>query len=256
MRPLSVAIITYNEESNIERCLSSVAGLADEIVVVDSFSTDRTRDICEKYNVTFVQHRFEGYIEQKNFALAQTTHDFVLLLDADEALSPQLFNTVSAQKENDFPYVAYSMNRCTNYCGKFIRHGLWYPDRKLRLFNKQYGRWGGINPHDKIELQAAYTVKWLKGDLFHYSYNSVEEHAAQNERFSTISADALYRQGKKNGLVKLMFSPLWAFLNGYLFRLGFLDGYAGWVVAVKTAQLTYLKYRKLQLRYFANKAKS
>ncbi|HYM93322.1 MAG TPA: glycosyltransferase family 2 protein [Chitinophagaceae bacterium] len=246
MTPLSVAIITFNEEINISRCLDSIKNLANEIVIVDSFSTDRTKEICLSYGARFIQRPFAGYIEQKNFALGQTSHDHVLLLDADEALSPQLAASILAEKENNFPYDGYNMNRCTNYCGKFIRHGLWYPDRKLRLLNKQKGRWGGINPHDKIELDPNCTIKHLPGDILHYSYNSIKEHEAQNEKFSSISADSLFRQGKKAGFFKFILSPAWAFINGYFFRLGFLDGYYGWVIAVKTAHLGFLKYKKLK----------
>jgi glycosyltransferase involved in cell wall biosynthesis len=248
MTPLSVAIITFNEETNISRCLNSVKNLADEIVIVDSFSTDRTKDICMQFGAKFIQHRFEGYIEQKNFALNQTSHAHVLLLDADEALSTELQEAILKVKENNFPIDAYGMNRCTNYCGKFIRHGLWYPDRKLRLINKKAGKWGGVNPHDKIELKPNSSVKYLYGDILHYSYNSIQEHVVQNEKFSSISADSLYLQGKRTNPLKIILSPAWAFMNGYFLRLGFLDGYYGWVIAVKVSQLTFLKHSKLYLK--------
>jgi glycosyltransferase involved in cell wall biosynthesis len=243
--PLSVAIITFNEERNISRCLESVQTIADEIIVVDSFSKDRTEEICRRYPVQFIQHPFAGHIEQKNYALEQTSYDYVLSLDADEALSPALQESILREKQKNFPSDAYRMNRCTNYCGQFIRHGLWYPDRKIRLINKHKGHWGGINPHDKIEMNPGSTITRLPGDILHYSYNSIREHTEQNELFSTISADALLKLGKKTNLLKIIIHPFWAFFSGYILRLGFLDGYYGWVIAKKIFTLTYLKHSKL-----------
>ena len=255
MAQLSAAIITYNEETNISRCLDSIKNLADEIIIVDSFSTDRTKEICLRYGSKFIEHSFAGYIEQKNFALQQTSHEYVLLLDADEALSTKLQRSILKAKEKNFFFDAYSMNRCTNYCGQFIRHGLWYPDRKIRLINKQKGRWAGVNPHDKIKLDPGTTQKRLAGDILHYSYNSIQEHTAQNEKFSSISADSLFRQGKKTNLLKIIFSPFWAFFYGYVFRLGFLDGYYGWVIAGKIFQLASLKHKKLyKMQKWKNKS--
>lgn len=245
MTPLSAAIITYNEETNISRCLDSVKKLADEIVIVDSFSTDRTKEICSRYGVRFIEHSFSGYIEQKNFALQQTKYEHVLMLDADEALSAKLQESILKAKENNFPSNAYAMNRCTNYCGKFIRHGLWYPDTKIRLINKDHGRWGGVNPHDKIEMNPDSTIIHLHGDILHYSYNSIQQHVLQNEKFSSISADSLFKQGKKTNPLRIILSPTWSFIYGYFFRLGFLDGHYGWVIAVKASRLAYLKHSKL-----------
>lgn len=253
MKPLSVAIITLNEEKNIFRCLDSVKGIADEILIVDSFSTDQTKTIALQFGAKFIEHAFEGYIQQKNWALQQTSNEYVLLLDADEALSEELKNSILKEKEKNFPSDAYRMNRCTNYCGKFIRHGLWYPDRKIRLIKKQTGKWGGVNPHDKIELQPGTEVKHLAGDILHYSYNSIDEHVAQNNKFSSISAEALFQRGKNTSWFKIIVNPAWAFINGYLFRLGFLDGFYGFVVAKNVAHLTFLKHSKLFQKQRKNK---
>ena len=152
---LSVVIITFNEEKNIERCLKSVAPIADEIVVVDSLSTDTTKDLCSKYNVRFISQAFLGYIEQKNFALQQASNNDVLSLDADEELSDELCRSIRSAKENNFPFDAYSMNRCSSFCGKWIKHGSWYPDKKTRLLDKTKGKWAGINPHDKLRCNPA-----------------------------------------------------------------------------------------------------
>ena len=137
------------------------------------------------------------------------------------------------------------MNRCANYCGKFIRHGLWYPDPKLRLFDKRIASWGGINPHDKIELKEKTPVKHLTGDILHYSYDSIEEHLIQSNNFTTISAASMYERGQRSNWFRMIWNPLWTFVNGYFVRLGFLDGYYGLVIAINSAHQTFLKYIKL-----------
>ena len=246
MEKLSVVIITFNEEINIGRCLDSVAGIADEIIVLDSFSTDRTVEIAAAKGAIIKQQKFLGYIEQKNAALGMSGHDYVLCLDADEALDEKLIQSISQEKAS-FTHKAYSMNRCTNYCGQFIRHGSWYPDKKLRLFDKRIAKWGGINPHDKIETSGSYPAKHLAGDILHFSYRSVEEHVAQNNKFSTISATTLLGMGKRTNLFKIVINPFWAFLQSYFLRLGLLDRFYGFVIAVNIAHLTFLKHVKLYL---------
>src|SRR6516225_8076489 len=148
MTSVSIVIITFNEEKNIRRCLESVKEIADEIVVVDSLSTDHTKSICKEFGVRFIEQKFLGYIEQKNFALDQAKYDYVLSLDADEAISKELVKSIQEVKQNP-ESDGYRMNRLTNFCGKWIKHGSWYPDTKLRVFNRKKARWGGINPHDK-----------------------------------------------------------------------------------------------------------
>ena len=152
MKPLSAVIITYNEEENIGRCIDSLWQVADEVIVLDSFSTDNTVTIARHKGAIVKQNSFSGYKEQKNKALQFATYDYVLSLDADEALSPELICSILEAKK-EFKYKAYFMNRYNNYCGRFINHGLWYPDQKVRLFDKQVAKWGGMNPHDKIELR-------------------------------------------------------------------------------------------------------
>ncbi len=246
MNKLSVAIITYNEERNIGRCIDSVAPVADEILVLDSLSTDQTRAIALSKGARVVEQPFRGYIEQKNAALALTQYDLVLSLDADEALDEKLQQAILVAKQQEAA-AGYTMNRCTFYCEKFIRHGSWYPDRKLRIFNKQLAQWGGINPHDKVEFSTAQKTVHLAGDILHYSYYSVEEHITQNNKFSTISAESYFKQGRKTSLFKIWFNPLWAFLSGYLIKGGFRDGFYGYVIAKNVAHLTFLKHSKLYL---------
>jgi glycosyltransferase involved in cell wall biosynthesis len=244
MARLSVVIITFNEEANIGRCIDSVRAIADEIIVLDSFSTDNTVEVAKSKNAIVHQQGFAGYIEQKNCALQLASNTFVLSLDADETVDEKLMASIAAEKK-EFSAQAYTMNRCSNYCGRFIRHGLWYPDKKLRLFNKSIAAWGGTNPHDKIVIAAPAQTKHLEGDLYHYSYNSIEEHIQQNNRFSTISARSMWEKGKRTNWFRIIFNPVWNFLLGYIVRLGFLDGYYGFIIAVNTAHLTFLKHTKL-----------
>ena len=244
MEKLSVVIITYNEERNIGRCLDSLQKVADEIVVLDSLSTDRTKEICLQRGVRFFEQPFQGYIEQANKALDLAIYDYVLCLDADETLTKELETSILKEKQ-DFKYPGYIMNRYSNYCGKFIRFGTWYPDRKLRLFDRRKARWAGVNPHSGVKFISDEKGKWIKGNIIHYSYNTIEEHTRQNERFSTISAQSYFKLGKKSNWFKMSINPVWAFIRCYVIRLGFLDGYYGFVIAKKVAHLTFLKYRKL-----------
>lgn len=244
---LSVVIITFNEEKNIGRCIASVKNVADEIIVVDSLSTDKTVEICRAMGADVRLQAFLGYVEQKNYALSLASYDYVLSLDADEALDPVLEQAVLKAKKN-FEHAGYSMNRCTNYCGKFIRHGAWYPDKKLRLVKKDLAYWGGDNPHDKLIMKDDSAPHHLAGDILHYSYNSIEEHVLQNNKFSTISAETLFKRGKRTSIFKMVVHPFWAFLLGYFFRLGFLDGFYGFVVALHVAHLSFLKHAKLYLK--------
>jgi glycosyltransferase involved in cell wall biosynthesis len=244
MENISVVIITSNEEKNIGRCIDSVKKIADEIIVLDSFSEDKTVEIARQKGAIVEQQEFRGYIEQKNLALDIASYPYVLSLDADEMPDEILVNSILEEKSH-FLHKAYRMNRCTNYCGQYIRHGVWYPDKKLRLFDKRIARWGGINPHDKVELNASYPVKHLKGDILHFSYSSIEEHIAQNNKLSSIAAYSLLQRAKRTSRVKFLINPLWSFFLGYFLRLGLLDGLYGFVIAVNVAHFTFLKHVKL-----------
>ncbi len=248
MEQLSVVIITFNEEKNIGRCIDSVQKVADEIVVVDSFSTDNTVSIAKSKGAVIYQEEFHGYIEQKDRALSYCKNDFVLSLDADECIDLILEGEIIKVK-NKFMAEGYSMNRSTWYCGRFIRHGSWYPDVKTRLFNRSIAHWGGINPHDKLVFDRPVKLSHLKGDILHYSYNSLEEHIRQNNKFSTISAEAYFKQGKRSTWFRMIIHPFWAFIHSYFIRLGFLDGFLGFVIAKNVAHLTFMKYYKLYAMY-------
>lgn len=242
---LSVVVITFNEEKNIGRCLESVREIADDIVVVDSYSTDRTAEICAEHGARFIQHTFHSHIDQKNWAIAQAKFPHILSLDADEALSDELKQSIVAVKR-DWEHDGYDFNRLTNYCGKWIRHTTWYPSRKLRLWDARCGEWGGLNPHDKFILDPGCRKKHLEGDLLHYSYYKVEEHLEQLEKFSTIHAESYYRKGVRTNMLKRWLHTGWRFLNDYVFRMGFLDGKAGFTVSRLGAREVNLKYLKLK----------
>ncbi|MCH2234016.1 MAG: glycosyltransferase family 2 protein [Crocinitomicaceae bacterium] len=243
--PLSVVIITFNEERNIERCLKSVQGVADEIIVVDSFSKDRTKEICEDFDVTFIEHAFEGHIEQKNWARLQATNKLVLSLDADEALDETLKKSILKIKENPSKD-GYKMNRLTNYCGTWIKHCGWYPDTKLRLWKNDKGEWTGENPHDEFKLfQNSENAKHIEGDILHYSYYTEEDHDKQIEYFTTIAAKAHVKNGKSTYFLKPQLSATMKFIKCLIVKAGFLDGKAGWRISVKSAYAAYLKYKKI-----------
>jgi len=244
MHKISAVIITHNEEKNIKRCLDSIVGVADEIIIIDSFSTDRTRDICTNYPTTFIESQWLGYSESKNLGNNKATHDYILSLDADEELSDTLRNSILSEKKTGLSS-AYSFNRLSNYCGSWIRHGDWYPDRKMRLWNKNEGQWEG-DIHEKVTLNQSIIIKHLKGDLNHFSYSAISEHIQQIDKYSELSAQKMFENNKKAGFIKLVFSPLFQFISGYLLRLGYLDGFNGFTIAIITAFGTYLKYAKLR----------
>lgn len=244
--PLSVVIITFNEEANIARCLQALGEVADEVLVVDSCSTDRTVAICHEHGARVVQNAFAGYVAQKNFATDQARFDHVLQLDADEVLTDELRRSIQAVKA-DWQHAAYSLARLTNYCGTWVRHGGWYPDRKLRLYDRRRGRWQGLLLHEHYEVQPGQTTGQLAGDALHYSYHSVAQHVSQLNKFTSITAQERALQGKTRVTVfQLVFKPLWKFVHGYVFRLGFLDGFAGLSIAAISAAGVFLKFAKLK----------
>ena len=234
MEKLSVVIITYNEERNIEGCIKSVQSIADEIIVLDSYSTDRTKEICESHGVLFSAHKFDGHIQQKNRALALAKNEWVLSLDADEIPNAKLLQSIKDALENPITEAFY-FNRLTNYLGKWVRHSGWYPDRKLRLLKKSKGHWAGINPHDKIELEKGVEPAYLKGDLLHYSYYSIEQHIDQINKFTTIGAFEAHKKGRKSNMAIAIVKSSWKFIRDYFFKLGILDGYYGFVICSLSA---------------------
>lgn len=245
MIKLSAVIITLNEEKNLARCLRSLEGVADEIIIVDSYSTDQTAKISQEFGATFILHPFAGHIQQKNYAIQQASYPHVLSLDADEALSEELKASILEVK-NSWQKDAYKFNRLTNYCGTWVKYAGWYPDTKIRLLDKSKGKWGGTNPHDKIEMNERASVGFLRGDLLHYSYYTLSQYIAQTNSFSEIAAREAFRKGKKAGFVKIVLSPGYTFIKKYFFQRGFTGGWVGFTISVVSAFGNFLKYSKLR----------
>lgn len=255
MAKLSVVIITLNEEKNIERCLRSVEGLSDDIVVVDSGSTDLTPSICKAFGVRFYTTEWQGYAETKNYANSLAINPLILSLDADEALSEELRQSIIEVLSNQKSQ-AYSMNRLTNYCGHWVKHCGWYPDKKIRMFNNNAGYWSGSLIHETIKLTNGFEVEHLQGDILHYSYHTIADHVAQANKFSDLTALKAYNEGRKASLLHVWFSPVVKFLRDYFIKAGFLDGYHGFIICRISSFATFLKYSKLrQLNLNARKRK-
>ncbi len=251
--PFTVCIITYNEELTLGAALECV-GFADEIVVVDSHSTDGTRAVAAAFRSVsrggkeVVPHVLErdwpGHVEQKNYAMDAASHDWVLSLDADERISPELRREVEVVLRADSPSAdGYSMPRRTHYLGRWIRSGGWYPDRKLRLFRKSRGRWGGINPHDRVEFDGK--VKKLRGDIDHYSYVDMAHHIRTMNIFTDIAADQKVRRNVRWSVARMLLQPPAKFLKMYFYERAFRDGMPGLLISGLGAFYVFLKYAKL-----------
>lgn len=242
---LSAVIITLNEARNIERCLDSLRDIADEVIVLDSFSTDDTAAIAGRLGARVFQQKFEGYGEQKIAAMQLATHDWILSIDADEVLSPELRHSLLSVKK--VPQAdAYTFNRLTNYCGKWIRHCGWYPERMLRLVHRQKGYMTPDKVHEGFELKPEAKVQFLKGDLLHYSFPTISAHLKKIEQYSEIGARFDVARGKKVSLLKLWLGPKWVFVQCFLLRAGFLDGYYGYVISKNSAFAAFAKYAKIR----------
>lgn len=246
MHKITAVVITYNEEARIAQCIQSLILVADEIIVVDSYSTDTTSLQCKNLGVLrFIEHPFEGYGAQKNFGIEQASHDLILSLDADEVLSDSLIESIKTLKNKSTLFDAYFCNRLNNYCGKWIRHGGWYPDRKLRLWDRRNGLWDDSPVHENVKLDAGASVGVLHGDILHYSYTSVTDHIRQLNNYTDLSAKQMMIKGKRGTICTALFRSIWKFIHDYCIKLGILDGYYGFVVAVISSFTTFLKYVKL-----------
>ncbi len=246
MAKISACIISFNEEKKIEDCLKSLAGIADEIIVVDSNSTDNTVAIAQKYTDRIILQDFLGFIEQKNFAVQQAENDWVLSLDCDERLSPELQDAITAIKGSIEQADAYRMPRKTFYIYRWLNH-CWYPDLKIRLFNKNTAYWGGTNPHDHIVISSSNIVQ-LAGDIYHYSFDSISDHIQTIDKFTEIGADELIRKHKSFNILSPFTHSSWTFLKLYIFKRGFMDGFAGIVVSVLSAMHVFVKYSKALIK--------
>ncbi len=241
---ISATIITLNEERNIGRCIESLLGVADEIIVLDSFSTDGTQEICEQAGVRFEQRKWEGYSASKNYLNNLAQFEYILSLDADEALDAELRMAVLEIKNASKPGI-YSVNRITNYCGKWIKHGGWYPDVKVRLFPKDGSTWVGAHVHEELEYPEGLEEQQLPGHLEHYSYYSFKEHRERADKYSALTAAKFYEQGKRVGPLKPYISAIGRFIGMYFVKKGILDGRMGFKIAWISAQSNVFKYKEL-----------
>lgn len=243
---ISAIIITFNEERNIARCIHALEGIADEVIVVDSFSKDNTVAIAAGLGAKVIQHVFEGYGEQKRLAIGQANHDWILSLDADEEVSPELKQSILAVKDNP-QHAAYQFPFLTNYCGKWIRHCGWYPNPKSRFWDKRKGEMTIDKVHEGWKLHnPSDTTGTLKGDILHYSFPTISAHLKKIEQYSEIGARFDVARGKKVSLLKLWLAPKWSFVTDFILRGGILDGYYGYIVCKNSAFAAYAKYAKIR----------
>lgn len=243
MPKISACIISFNEEKKIEDCLRSLEGVADEIIVVDSLSTDATRDIARHYTDKIFEQAFLGHVEQKNLAVSKAGNDWVLSLDCDERLSDELKASILAIKDQLDQSDAYRMARKTFYVYRWLNH-CWYPDKKIRLFNKHKAHWGGVNPHDKVVVESG-RISELRGDILHYSFDSISAHLQTLDKFTEIGANEIIKRGKKVSLLSPFTHATWTFVRMYFLRGGFRDGFAGLVASLLSFVHVFVKYSKV-----------
>lgn len=245
---ISAVIITFNEEENITSCIESIEEVCDEIIIVDSLSTDKTLELANQYpKVRTFSQKWLGYIEQKNYANSLTSYNTILSIDADELLSEKLKESIKEIKElEEDCFKVYEVSRLTNYCGSWIKHCGWYPDKKIRIFDKRSVKWQGELVHETLFLPENTQIIPLKGDLLHYSYKSSTDHIERINKYSCLTAKEAFNRGKKSSIFDIWFRPKWRFFRDFIIKRGFLDGYAGYQVCKMSAYITFAKYIKLR----------
>ena len=243
MRKISVTIIAFNEAINIARALRSVSTISDDIVVVDSFSTDQTCEVAREFGAKVTQRAWSGYGDQKNFAASLCLHDWIFSIDADEELSSELIESLKAfcQNSEEPPHPLYKICRRTSFRGQWIYHGGWYPDRIPRLYHRERCSWTNPQVHERLIPLKDAPLGFIKGHLNHYSFPTFKSQIDTNTKYALFGARELIKKGKPN-LTKLFFKPITKFLECYFWKLGFLDGLAGFVIAINAAHSIYMKY--------------
>jgi glycosyltransferase involved in cell wall biosynthesis len=241
MPALTATLIAYNEELDLPRALVSLKGVADEIILVDSGSTDRTCDIAREFGARVYARKLDSLGEQKNYAASLASNDWLLSIDCDEELSPELRSSILAWKQEQPVKTGYDFPRMTSYLGGWIRHSGWYPDYKVRLYRRDRGKFCGV-PHDCVKLEGP--AGRLKGHLLHYTIRSFAEHEAKLDAFTTMAAEDMLARGRRNWRAAMMFAPPWTIVQRLVFQAGILDGRRGWLIAWMSAKYIYVKYRK------------
>jgi len=241
---LSVCVICFNEEKNIRRCLESLSW-ADEVIVVDSISEDKTVEIAGEYTNSVFQRPWTGYVDQKNFALEKAHGDWILSIDADEEIKPVLRDEILSEIVKHDAKNGYKIPRRSYYQGRWINHSGFYPDRQLRLFRRGKGTWVGKRVHERVRIQGSIGV--LRNDLSHYPYNGAVSGQVQTvDKFSSLIAEDMYEKGKRYHFLMLILRPFFKFVEVYFLKLGILDGIAGLVIAVNSAHAMFIRYVKLR----------
>src|SRR3954464_2882186 len=238
---ITATIITYNEERNIARAMESLR-CCDEIVVVDSGSSDRTAEIAEKLGARVIESEWGGYARQKNYAAECAGNDWIMSLDADEALSEALEGEIWQIKKAGPRFQAYTMPRLAQYLGRWILHSGWYPDRKVRLFNRKSAKWTGTFVHESVSVDGE--VGHLRSNLLHFTCSSLSEHLRSMDTYTTLAAQEIVSLGKPVTFLKLLLDPGWTFFRTYLLHLGFLDGFEGLIIAYMAGFYNFVKYSK------------
>jgi glycosyltransferase involved in cell wall biosynthesis len=242
MNRLSACLITFNEEHNLPRALTSLAGIADEMVVMDSGSTDRTAEIAKEHGVSFFQRPFTNHADQKNYAASRARNNWILLLDADEELSDELRNSLLEWKRREPEFSVYEMARLTWYLGAWIHHSRWYPDFQRRLYRRDNASFSG-QIHSALRFDGK--AGRLRGNLLHYTIRTFAEHEAKVEGYTTVIAGEMFSQGKRSWRAAMWLAAPWSWFQNYVLHLGFLDGYRGWLISRMAARGTWLKFKKL-----------
>ena len=240
---VSACIIAMDEEDRLGDCLASL-DFCDEVVVVDSHSRDGTRELAASRGARVIERDWPGHVAQKEFTIRAASHDWVLCLDADERLSRELRAQILALRDAGFPgHAGWRFPRRSRWLGRWMRRGAWSPDRQLRLFDRRRGRWGGHDPHDRVELEGS--VGALAGVLEHHPYRTFAEHLATIDRYTTTMAEGLHRRGRRARTIDLVLRPAARFLRSYVLKLGVLEGWRGLLQAYLAAHYCRLKYAKL-----------
>lgn len=250
---ISACIIGLNEELNIGDCLASLQGIADEIIYIDSHSTDKTVAIVKKFTKKIYYRKFDNFVAQKNFAASKAKYDWILNLDCDERLSPELAQSIIGLKQSGTDKVGFRFNRLTWYLYRFIRHSGWYPDDKVRLYDRRAAQWQGEKVHEIINTPPEKTGK-LKGDLLHYSFRSVDDHLKTIRNYSEMAAQAMFARGRRVSLAGVFARSGWVVVRKFFFELAFLDGSAGVIITYYSAVATFTKYIRLYVLHMQNRA--
>jgi len=246
---LSAVVITHNAKETIGRCLEALLQVTDDVVVVDSGSNDGTKEICQSKPVRYFEKSWEGYSANKNFGNEKARYNYILSIDSDEILSDELITNIKNEFQKKELADAYTLRFFTSLCGQWIRFGSWNPDWHVRIFNKQKIQWQLLDVHETLNILPSHKIKALKGIIWHHSYPTISSHLQKIEHYTTLFAERGFKAGKRATTMKAWFSAVFTFVSSYVLKLGFLDGWLGFIVAKNNAWYSYLKYKKLAAKW-------